>query len=374
MEEEEILLAQLYDDVEEIQVTPPNKDSQKEEVKVEVKDKEEEEVKVKVVEPEVVLEDLYEEGDEEEDEEEEGTTKDKAPKAKPGRKSKNETFTREEALRAAAKKFGEMFGVTDEDVSFDDLTEEGVVDFVDQLATQLKENTYNSIKNSDDITKTLLEYKETGGDPLDILEVYKKQNEVEKIEITDERGQRKVVSKYYKEVLGWSDDEIDDHIESLSATEKLEKEAGRLKSKFDKVFEEEKEVKIANQQKQQQREIQLLQQKQLAFSKAIDSNKISKKESQELSKIAFGTGRLPDGRVMDMFDYEVAKIQRDPEKYLDLVRFINNKEEYLKSLGQERSNEVNNDSFKKALNIKSSRKIDSLPAEKQTKNKFNFNI
>lgn len=349
------VLDNIFGDAEEISVTADAPVEEKTDV---VED-------TPVEEPES-LDDIYEE-----EEEEEPTQV--VEKKKPGRRSKTETYTREEALRAAAKRFGEQFGVTDEQVPFDELDEDGVVDFIDQLAEQLRENTYNNVKNSDEITRNLFDYKEKGGDPLELLQLYKQQDEVEKMEITDQRGQRKVVEKYYKEVLGWEEDEIDDHVESLAATEKLEKEAQRLKGKFDAHYENELKLKQDRQQKVQQREALLLQQRQEAFSKALDGNKVSKKEADGLYKIAFGKGQLPDGRVMDMIDYEIAKIQRDPDKFLDLVRFIHNKEEYLKTISQVKINDENNKSFKK-LAMVSGRKTEAVPTNENKTQGFVFNI
>lgn len=354
----------IFGDAEEISVTADVvEEAPVEEVTVEVEEEEEQSI-----------EDIYEEGEEQEEEEEPEEKKSSPEKKKPGRKPKNETYTREDAVKAGAKMIGGIFGITDDQVPFDELDEDGVVDFFSQLAEQLKENTYNSIKNSDDITRNLLDYKEKGGDPLELLQLYKQQDEVEQIEISDIKGQRKVVQKYYKEVLGWEEDEIDDHVESLATTEKLEKEAQRLKGKFDAHYENERKLKQQRQQKIQERETILLQEKQEAFQRALQSNKISKKESDGLHALAFGKGRYPDGRIVDRFDHELAQIQRDPEKFLDLVRFIHNKEEYLKTVGQAKLNQENNDSFRK-LSMTTNRKIESTPTvDSGKKQGFVFNL
>jgi hypothetical protein len=316
------------------------------------------------------IDDLYEEGDDQI----EDTTDDKKTTKKPGRKNKDDVFSREEALRAAAKRFGGIFGVTDEEVSFEDLDEEGIVDFVDQLASQLKESTYNNLRDSDNITRDLLDFKEKGGDPLDILELYKKQDDLEKMSIDSEQGQKQIIGKFLKETLNWSNEEVEDHIEILAASEKLEKEATRLKGKFDTHYESEKTAKFEKQSQIQKRELSILNEKRTKFQEVLQQNKINKKEVDNIQKLAFGQGRLPDGKIIDLIDYKIAQIQKDPSQYLDLVRFINNKEEFLSSKQQEIVNQTNNNSFKKALDIQTRRKQEAIPSSEKTKQKFNFDL
>ena len=94
--------------------------------------------------------------------------------------------------------------------------------------------------------------------------------------------------------------------------------------------EAEKELAI-NQEKQKQNELKMLEKQKSNFSKVLTDKGLSQKDTAEYLQFVFEDGyKLPDGSLITPLDYEILKIQRDPENLSELVQFLKDKEGYIK--------------------------------------------
>lgn len=179
--------------------------------------------------------------------------------------------------------------------------------------------------------KSIINHIKRGGNPDEIIDIFKEQKSVQNFDIQDIDGQTSLVEKYYKEVVGWNKSKIDKYINNLRSEEDgLEEEAKDVQSKFDKIYEsqlaelEEKEEseRLAREENQKRYKEEL--------SSTIDtSDKYTDHEKKLIknSLLKFDK-KLQDGTPINSFYLRFAEIQKDPAQYADLVHFVMDREGY----------------------------------------------
>lgn len=260
--------------------------------------------------------------------------------------------------------------------------EEGVVlddDSYSQILDYKDEYTYNLIKQevraeyADKLGDNIIKFLENGGDYTKFAELAKEQSAILELNIATDSGQKAIVSKYYKEILGWKDEKIEKHIDRLYNDGELQEEATDLKEKFDEYFNEEQKELVARQEKQRQNELKMLEKQKTNFSKVLTDKGLSQKDTAEYVQFVFEDGyKLPDGSLITPLDYEILKIQRNPEELSDLVQFLKDKEGYIKKKAIEINNPKVDKKFSTIIKNKTTLKGDSgsEPVKPQQKVKF----
>lgn len=184
-----------------------------------------------------------------------------------------------------------------------------------------------------DIGKTILEHIEAGGNPEEIIELFKVSKKVEGYDTSTNEGREQVLKEYYTKVLNWNEAKATKHIKLLvdsgEANFKEESEDAKaaildgIKNQVEQTKEAEKQKKID--------QIRQAQEWENNMSRTIkERTDLTEKEKQDVQKaLLVYNQKLPDGRVVNNFTVEFMKIQSDPKKYIDLVRFITNPEKFI---------------------------------------------
>ncbi len=183
-----------------------------------------------------------------------------------------------------------------------------------------------------DTGKTIIDYIETGGDPNEIVNLFKASKRIETFDIKTDQGKESLVREYYTKIIGWSDAKTDKYVKTLvdSGADRLTEEATEAKDLMEKGIQE--QIK-ETQETQKQYKVQQEQQARAwesNITKAIkDRQDLTDKEKRETQEVLLNYNvKLQDGRVVNKFMVEFMKMQADPQKYIDLVRFVTNPDKY----------------------------------------------
>ena len=233
-----------------------------------------------------------------------------------------------------------------------ELTEDVYAELLEAQVNEIVNERYSAKKTSaGDYGQAILDYIENGGDPDQIIDLFKERKEVVEFDISNEDAQKELVTKYYKEVYGWKPERIKKTIDALALEEDgLETEAQEVKSKYDEHYK--KQVAEASEQQEQQRkafEAEQVRRQQVFETSIKDAIKAyevddSRKTLIEQS-ILKKSKKLSDGTKVSELDLKFAEWQRDPKKFIELAEFILDQETYLKRKEQQIQNKVVNKTY-----------------------------
>jgi len=162
---------------------------------------------------------------------------------KSGEEDDNEEITpknkTEEDLNSYAEKLKENGIFQNIEIPEEELTEDKFIELQDlEIESRVDEAFEGFFKEMDDDGAAFLKHKKNGGSTEDFFKVYGTTSELPEGDLDDEQYQEKVSRYYYGQVEGDSTEDIDDKIEWLRDTGKLEK----YSQKFDLKIKE-KETK-----------------------------------------------------------------------------------------------------------------------------------
>lgn len=205
------------------------------------------------------------------------------------------------------------------------------------------------IDSTGDYGKAIINHVKAGGNPEEIIDIFKEQKQIENFDVSNEDGQKALISKYYSEVLNWKSEKINRHITTLIGSNELETEVSDIKTLYDEYSQKEldkiNQEQIVYQNKQKEIEDN--------FKNNITSTISSKKDLTEKERKVLQSSildykhKLPTGQVVSDFYLKFAEIQANPNTYVDLVSFVMDKQNYLKKL----STEIKNKEVDKAFNF-----------------------
>lgn len=216
-----------------------------------------------------------------------------------------------------------------------DLTDEGYA----ELAAKQQEFIVNqqveeAINSTGDYGKAIIEYAKNGGDPDKVVDLFKEQKAVESIGIDSEDGQKAVIEKYYTEVFDWTKDKAKKYINNLITSDELETEAKEVQDKYTQYYKEQlEEIQV-----QQAQVVKQQQEEQKRFVQTINTKLTERKDFTEsdrklIQNAVFKYDKaLPDGTKVNNFYLKFAEMQKNPDDYLDLVKFVMDKQGYNKKV------------------------------------------
>ena len=222
-----------------------------------------------------------------------------------------------------------------EDLTDEDYTE----DTYAELAAKQDENRLNAkfgelLDSTGPYGKAIIDFVSQGGNPDQIIDLFKEQQRVEAIDTKSESGQKAIIERYYEDVMGWNKAKVQKYINTLVTNNGLEEEANDTKELFDNFYED--QLQEVNQKQEAYRQEQA--RRELEFSKNINTALTSRSDLNEKEKRVLKDSilkydkKLPDGSLVNDFYLEFAKKQADPKEYIDLVMFVTDKENYLKKI------------------------------------------
>lgn len=212
---------------------------------------------------------------------------------------------------------------------------------VEELYTQKK-------AAAGDYGQAIIEYIENGGDPDQVIDLFKEQKAIQQFDISSDEAKEELISKYYKDVLGWKPDRVKRALTALHSEEDgLETEARDIKEKYDAQYREQLEVLQYQQAAARQQE----EKKKKAFednlSKVIESQPFDDGRKSRIKSALFRFDRqLPDGQVVNELYMKFAELQNDPKQYVEFAEWVLDRENYIQRRATELANTVAEKTFK----------------------------
>lgn len=220
-------------------------------------------------------------------------------------------------------------------------------DFI-KIAEQQDEFRVNSkfkdvLDSTGDYGKAIIQFEKDGGNPAQMLELFREQRDIQNVDLTNEDNQEEVIRAYY-EAQGEDSKWIDRYIT-------------RLKDDGEDVFKEDAESKHAKLLENNKAEVENLKSQQKAYKeeqeeiqktfhsntrKAIHSvEDWSNPEKKDLEKFILSYDKkLKDGRVVNGLFLKMTEIQQDPAKYIKFAKFIQDMDKYEETVKKKAATET----------------------------------
>lgn len=225
---------------------------------------------------------------------------------------------------------------------------------------------YNELLDSTgDYGKAIIAHIKSGGNPDEIIDLFKEQKQLQQIDTTSEAGKQAKIEKYYSDILGWKPERVEKTIKRLITDNEIESEFSEVENLYDQHYKEE----LAKTQEKVKQEEAEAKQRQSTF---VSNIKNVLKEDTTLSeadkKIIQSTildfrHKLPNGQKVNDFYIKFAEKQADPKEYIDLVRFVTDKAGYLKSIQRTEETKANQKAFSFVKNGAALTKVKTSPIE-----------
>ena len=223
--------------------------------------------------------------------------------------------------------------------------------------------------------KAILKFISEGGDPEQILELFKEKQEAFNIDIEQTAGQKNVIKNYYSKI-GWSDEKITSKLKQWEIEGTLGTEAKDAKEYLDGFYEQElNEIEQANKKYIEQQEAQENAFKQNINRAVTARQDLTYQQKQILvDRLVTYDQKLPNGKVVNKFFIDFMNIQANPEKYVKLAEFVMDMERYEEKAAVKKNNVKVEEKFK-FISRSNKRSVSGYPKTEKTKNskeKFTF--
>lgn len=199
--------------------------------------------------------------------------------------------------------------------------------------------------------KAIIEFEKNGGNPGELLNLFREQRQIQDFDISDPEGQEEFLRAYYS-VQDNSEKSIERMIKALQdqGPEAFQEEAEEKKSLWDKQYAQ----SIAERQKQQQDAAKAIELQARNFQKTINDAlvadaEVTPKERKELNAYILAYDKDYQGKKVSQFYIDMSDIQKDPANYVELAKFIKGIKtgEYKKKVENKTKREVTASTFLK---------------------------
>lgn len=171
----------------------------------------------------------------------------------------------------------------------------------------------------------LLEYLKKGGKLEKIADFYKQQSDVDSLDVTKPEGAAQAIREYL-EAIGEESEDITSYIEMIQdrGEDFLLKDGAKKKAKLKEAVDEQKQEEFARQAElEEQRKIAEAQSNQ-RLREVIYKDTLTDREKKEFDKYRFEhkfDHPHIKGQKVNQFFVDFQKVQNDPEKYFELMKF-----------------------------------------------------
>ena len=190
------------------------------------------------------------------------------------------------------------------------------------------------LDSTGDYGKAIISHIKAGGNPDEIIDLFKEQKQIEQLDTSTEKGKQQLVEKYYSEVLGWKTEKVEKTVNRLIEDNEIDNEFTDVKELYDSHYQK-KLDEIQESTREQER---ITKQKQVTFVNNIktalqEETEISPKDKALIaSSILDFKHQLDNGQKVNDFYLKFAEMQSDPKQYIKLVRFVMNPEGFQKQI------------------------------------------
>jgi len=223
--------------------------------------------------------------------------------------------------------------------------------YADLAAKQTQHAAYEIVNELIDSTgdygKAIIQHIKAGGNPDEIIDLFKEQKSLEQIDTSTEQGKQAKIEKYYSEVLGWKTEKVAKVVKRLVEDNEVDSEFKDVEELYNKHYQE----KLAETQKQVTAQQDEVKRKQAVFVNSIksaldeDATLLPRDKQLIASSILDFKHQLDNGQKVNDFYVKFAEMQQDPKKYIKLVRFVMDAENYEKQLRTQEQSKAAKDVF-----------------------------
>lgn len=198
-------------------------------------------------------------------------------------------------------------------------------------------------QNVGDYGKAIIDYEKNGGNPSNLIEIFRERRDLQNINLNDEDSQEEVIRAFY-ENQGEDDEWINEYI----ATQK-DKGGDLFKKDAEKKHARLLEANKAEQKELEERQSQIKKEQeesQKAFHSTIRKSIHSKEdwsnaEKKDLEKFLLSYDKkLQDGRSVNGLFLKMIEIQQDPAKYIEFAKFIQDMDKYKQKVEKKAATET----------------------------------
>jgi len=210
--------------------------------------------------------------------------------------------------------------------------------YADLAIKQAQHTAYEIVNELIDSTgpygKAIISHIKNGGRPDEIIDIFKEQKSIEQIDTSTDDGKKAKIEKYYTDVLGWKPQKVQKVVNRLIEENDLESEFQDVEEQFDEHYnkklqavEEERQAAEFENKRRQEVFVNNIRQ-------ALDEDPALNTRDKNLiaSSILDFRHRLDNGQKVNDFYLKFAEMQSDPKKYIKLVRFVMDSENYEKQI------------------------------------------
>ena len=292
-------------------------------------------------------------GDEEESEEEAPKEK-KLPKQEPKTQQKKTQINQDMEVDYEAIYQNMVENGIWEEVEVPEGTEWDKETFLEVQKLQAESKYEDLLSKTGSYGKAIIEFEQNGGNPSELLSLFREQRDVRDFDISYSEGQEEFLSAYLQ-TQGYSEKSIDRTIRSLKdqGGSVLQEEAEEKKGLWDQQYKEE----IKARQQEQALYSQEVQKAQKQFHETMVSTitkdgDLTLKERRELQGYILSYDQNFKGQNVSQFYVDMTEIQKDPKNYIELAKFIKGLKtgEYTKKVADKVQKETSAKSFLKIKN------------------------
>lgn len=203
------------------------------------------------------------------------------------------------------------------------------------------------------IGRSIAEHIGNGGNPDELIDIFKEQQKVEAMSIDTEEGQKAVVYKYATEFQRMKPNAARRYIDGLIADKELESVSKEAKEDMEKDFKQQaidlkqQQIDAVNEQKRQAKERtdKFVSDVNAYLKSASDISADEKKEIQKVLTVF--NKKLSNGAEVNEFYFKLADFRKELPNYINLVRFVLNPKKFAKEI----ENKGKTDATKKAFSL-----------------------
>lgn len=203
---------------------------------------------------------------------------------------------------------------------------------------QNQQNAYDIVNDLIDETgiygKAIIGHIKNGGNPDEVIDIFKEQREVETMDTSNETGKQAKIEKYYRDVLGWKPEKVKKTVDRLVEDNEIDSEFSDVNELFEKHYKD----RLAEVNREAEREKAVKVEKQEKFKNSIKTvienrTDLTPTERKVISDSILNLKhKLDNGQSVNDFYLKFAEAQADPESYIDLVHFVLDREGYKKRI------------------------------------------
>ncbi|PRY38434.1 hypothetical protein CLV58_109161 [Spirosoma oryzae] len=213
------------------------------------------------------------------------------------------------------------------------------------------EQGWQSVKQASPLVNDIFSIIEAGGNPEQILELHRDHQQLAAINTDTLEGKKELIARYYEDVVGFPKTEVNRRLKKLDldGEAEIEAEFSIANQKYGEHFQKEKD-RITQAETDRLAAIEARKRQKLEASVAhLRSQKVADSEIRsQLGAIYTPKWKMPDtGEVLSEFDYQLLQIRNDPQKSLELARFVLNRDKFVKELTTQATNQVVEQNYQK---------------------------